>query len=484
MKRAQIVGIGLACVWSGWTAGPVCGQVDVPPVVVSTLSHSHSYDSFQNWTTTIDEVTFPCAAGACSGPGFTATITYSTGIEARFEAPSGKRFQVTNTPGDLYTYLTFDATWSAGGTAGTYGAAEQVTVLFENAQGTVPSVVIQNSCGVSSTGNRVRMALTYRIDADVSFTAFRVSFSTDNDLPAQPRTFGPVSSGEVELRRVVSGNVANQVLMSIGNATLGTLELVPPVTFSTFTHLHYWDDDSFDAVTRDSASCVGVACGSAFSASIGTSDGVRTRIRAPGGQRFVVTRRPTPMGGGGQSIRFAGTWSTGNTSDTDTFWNDDPPVFVGLRGTPPVPDLSQETLNVTQFGNRIRLYVYATVTDSFTFTEMRVDSQVVHQVADAFRTYTPVSASLQVEHWQNGNGPGDPGDAGTLIRVAPPCVADLAYNEGVDVADLLAVINAWGPCANPSNCPADIAPIGPPQGNDLVNVDDLLAVINAWGPCP
>jgi len=68
------------------------------------------------------------------------------------------------------------------------------------------------------------------------------------------------------------------------------------------------------------------------------------------------------------------------------------------------------------------------------------------------------------------------------------CPADLAPedlpNGTVNVDDLLAVINAWGPCGNPTNCPADIAPAGPPVGNDVVNVDDLLAVINGWGACP
>jgi hypothetical protein len=68
---------------------------------------------------------------------------------------------------------------------------------------------------------------------------------------------------------------------------------------------------------------------------------------------------------------------------------------------------------------------------------------------------------------------------------AATCTADIAPagtpNGTVNVDDLLAVINAWGVCANPNVCPADIAPIG---GNDVVNVDDLLAVINAWGACP
>jgi len=67
----------------------------------------------------------------------------------------------------------------------------------------------------------------------------------------------------------------------------------------------------------------------------------------------------------------------------------------------------------------------------------------------------------------------------------PSCIGDIAPrgspNGIVNVDDLLAVINAWGSCANPKNCPADISPTG---GNDVVNVDDLLALINAWGNCP
>lgn len=57
------------------------------------------------------------------------------------------------------------------------------------------------------------------------------------------------------------------------------------------------------------------------------------------------------------------------------------------------------------------------------------------------------------------------------------CPADIAGNDGVvNVSDLLAVINAWGPCSGA--CPADIT------GDGQVNVSDLLAVINNWGPCP
>ncbi len=65
---------------------------------------------------------------------------------------------------------------------------------------------------------------------------------------------------------------------------------------------------------------------------------------------------------------------------------------------------------------------------------------------------------------------------------AQPCPADIAmpHNGHVDVDDLLAIINGWGPCPHPCHAPTCIADIVP---NCQVNVDDLLVVINSWGPC-
>lgn len=48
----------------------------------------------------------------------------------------------------------------------------------------------------------------------------------------------------------------------------------------------------------------------------------------------------------------------------------------------------------------------------------------------------------------------------------------------VNVSDLLAVVSNWGPCANPGNCPPDLAP---PGGDGIVNIQDLLMVIANWG---
>ena len=65
-----------------------------------------------------------------------------------------------------------------------------------------------------------------------------------------------------------------------------------------------------------------------------------------------------------------------------------------------------------------------------------------------------------------------------LTPIATPCPSDVTGDLQVNVNDLLAVINAWGPCGG---CPADIAPARP---DGQVNVNDLLAVINGWGACP
>ena len=71
-------------------------------------------------------------------------------------------------------------------------------------------------------------------------------------------------------------------------------------------------------------------------------------------------------------------------------------------------------------------------------------------------------------------------------NVPPLCRADVVSNGIVDVNDLLTVITTWGPCFGcpPVHCPADIAPIGPPQGDCQIDVNDLLAVITSWGACP
>ena len=83
----------------------------------------------------------------------------------------------------------------------------------------------------------------------------------------------------------------------------------------------------------------------------------------------------------------------------------------------------------------------------------------------------------------NGGGPlaGGSQTLGIIVNQTALLCPDIAPagggNGAVDVDDLLALINTWGPCAA---CSTDIVP---PGGDGVVNVDDLLAIINGWGPC-
>ena len=59
------------------------------------------------------------------------------------------------------------------------------------------------------------------------------------------------------------------------------------------------------------------------------------------------------------------------------------------------------------------------------------------------------------------------------------CSSDVSGNHVTDVADVLGVINSWGPCpAPPLPCDADV------NGSGAVNVTDLLTVLSGWGSCP
>ena len=57
------------------------------------------------------------------------------------------------------------------------------------------------------------------------------------------------------------------------------------------------------------------------------------------------------------------------------------------------------------------------------------------------------------------------------------CIGDLDGDLTVGVSDLLAVIEAWGPCDKMNHCNADLDEDG------IVAVGDLLVLISNWGPC-
>ena len=70
------------------------------------------------------------------------------------------------------------------------------------------------------------------------------------------------------------------------------------------------------------------------------------------------------------------------------------------------------------------------------------------------------------------------GSLGVSVIPCPGDITPVGGNGTVNIDDLVAVLNAFGPCLG---CAADITP---PGGNGVVNIDDLVAVLNAFGACP
>ena len=166
--------------------------VFVPPVDVSVLTHSHQQSgSSPPTTSTMDFVHFPCAAGACNGPGFTAEIGTGDTIVVRYVAPAGTRFAVHFvTPGGQEFYA--DARWQTNGSDASSNVATP-SITFENFAGHPPFLAqAQNS--VSDDGQAVRSENTFTVLGDFSFTALRVEFTVGHSLAHLSRTYGPVSS--------------------------------------------------------------------------------------------------------------------------------------------------------------------------------------------------------------------------------------------------------------------------------------------------
>jgi hypothetical protein len=82
----------------------------------------------------------------------------------------------------------------------------------------------------------------------------------------------------------------------------------------------------------------------------------------------------------------------------------------------------------------------------------------------------------------------------TIVSIDPGCPADIASDgtrfdadepDGfVGTADFFAVLQAWGTCANPADCPADFIDANGEVGSDgVVGIDEFFFVLQNWGPC-
>lgn len=110
-------------------------------------------------------------------------------------------------------------------------------------------------------------------------------------------------------------------------------------------------------------------------------------------------------------------------------------------------------------------------------TEIRLTgpSGVVHQGAGILTfDYCGTLAPGQYEIYSRAmSTQGSTAQHNFTLRIVKP--GDVNGDESVNIDDLLGVINAWGGCANPQNCPQDIT------CDNAIDIDDLLAVINNWG---
>ena len=80
------------------------------------------------------------------------------------------------------------------------------------------------------------------------------------------------------------------------------------------------------------------------------------------------------------------------------------------------------------------------------------------------------------------NGVEDGAKVGLLFAPVDVPVADLDFNCAVDVFDLFAMLDSWGPCAEGDPCPGDIvssASFAPP-GDGIVNAADLAFLLGSW----
>jgi hypothetical protein len=210
-----------------------------------------------------------------------------------------------------------------------------------------------------------------------------------------------------------------------------------------------------------------------------------TNIEIPGDGTFLLAAKATDLGGGQWQYEYAienltsdrsggsfsvpvdASVSAANIGFHDVDYHDgdgigninfDGTDWPGVRGKSDV-SWSTDPFDVNQSANALRFA---------TLYNFRFDANVA-----------PVNGEITLGLFK----PGTPTSltATTIVPGVPVCIADIAPPGGdgtVNVADVLLIINSWGPCAAP--CPADIAPS---EGDGEVNVADLLGVINAWGPC-
>ncbi|MBK7876612.1 MAG: hypothetical protein IPJ77_12845 [Planctomycetes bacterium] len=402
--------------------------VDVPPVVVSSLTHEHYLETTPpQQTVTRDMVSFPCAVGDCSGPGFTASIGQGSTVVVRFEAPAGQRFTVTRAPGGTQYFTTW-AHWTTGTSDVNSNFATSV-VTFEDLTGTAPLRTFDQSA-VSNNGQVITCGQQFTVGGDFSFTAMNVEFTVNHVLPQVPRTYGVVNSTAANSfgsSRFVGGVASDATLMRIEPRA----GLVPPVVISTLAHEHFVQaGPPQQTFTRDAVQfpCAAGACnGPAFSASIGQNSNLVVRYEAPTGFKFVLTRAP----GGTQYFTAWAYWQTG-TNDVISNFPTASISFDDLTG--PAPTSTYSLNAVSNNGHAIVSENDFLVSGGCTFTALQVEFSVGHALAAQLRAYGAVNSYSAPSFGSTRVVPGLAADA-TLLTLEPISANQaFCFGDGLDTS--------------------------------------------------
>ncbi|MDG2422449.1 MAG: S8 family serine peptidase [Phycisphaerales bacterium] len=151
-----------------------------------------------------------------------------------------------------------------------------------------------------------------------------------------------------------------------------------------------------------------------------------------------------------------------------TIWNAAGPV-----------ELTINTISI-EWSDAVPLLIEDVATGEIYFDTQGLFDGELWDIFHAAHERTFVSSSRQGLRviWQKQDELDLPGYGYVMTaHVRDNCAGDINGTGSVNVTDLLAVLDAWGPCDPSSPCMADL------DGNGKVAVDDVLKVMEQWGPC-
>jgi hypothetical protein len=191
---------------------------NVPPVVVTSLSHSQVYSAPSNQTVVRDGITMPSGPGTWTNSGFTASFGTGDTVFVRIEAPSGQQFNLTPAAGAMNAGFGFDLDWATG-TNDSTSSFPAATVTFENFAGAAMTNTTSLS-GVSNAGQLITVNLQYTLNGACSFTALQMSFPITETLARVARTYNAaqgLSSPALSATATYTGNSPpNSLVLSLG----------------------------------------------------------------------------------------------------------------------------------------------------------------------------------------------------------------------------------------------------------------------------